>query len=318
LLAARGGRLDTVADIPAVPCDAFRLTRVAVHPQKLDAARFVTSGTTAAARGVHAMRTTHTYRELSLAHGRAALCADPSVPRSVVALAPSPAAEPHSSLGFMMAAMMERFDGRGGLERWLIGPEGIDIEGLCRVARLALDRGEPLLVLSTAFALVFLLERLGDRKLQVPKDTVVMQTGGFKGRTRELDPETLRCDVAAAFGIEPERVIGEYGMTELTSQLYEGSLPGGRLSGQRGVYLEPPWLKVVPVDPVTLIPVPEGESGIARIIDLGNVDSAVAVVTEDQVRRTGGGVELLGRSPGATPRGCSLAVEILLSDAPLA
>ena len=318
LLAARGKRLDTVADIPAVPCDAFRLTRVAVHPPELDAARFVTSGTTAEARGVHAMRTTETYRELALAFGRAALVAQGQARRSVVALAPGPAKEPHSSLGFMMAAMMERFDGRGGSRSWLLGRAGVDIDGLRRAARLALERREPLLVLSTAFALVSLLEGLRQEKIEAPPDTVVMQTGGFKGRTREIDPESLRRAVAAAFAIPPEQVIGEYGMTELTSQLYEGMLPGGRLSGPAGVYLEPPWLKLVPVDPATLLPVPDGEVGIARIIDLGNVDSAVAIVTQDRVRRAGAGIELLGRSPGAPPRGCSLAVEILLSDAPLA
>jgi hypothetical protein len=52
--------------------------------------------------------------------------------------------------------------------------------------------------------------------------------------------------------------------------------------------------------------------GLARFIDLGNVDSAVCVVTQDLVRRVGGGIELLGRQPGATPRGCSLSIEALL------
>jgi hypothetical protein len=56
----------------------------------------------------------------------------------------------------------------------------------------------------------------------------------------------------------------------------------------------------------------DGEIGLARFTDLGNVDSAVCVVTQDLVRRVDGGVELLGRQPGATPRGCSLAIEALL------
>jgi hypothetical protein len=101
-------------------------------------------------------------------------------------------------------------------------------------------------------------------------------------------------------------------MTELTSQLYEGTLPGAALAGPRDVLLEPPTLRVVPVDPLTLEAVPEGELGLARMIDLGNVDSAVVVQTEDLVRRVDGGIELLGRRPGATARGCSLAVEAWL------
>ena len=63
---------------------------------------------------------------------------------------------------------------------------------------------------------------------------------------------------------------------------------------------------------MTRTPVPTGELGIARIIDLGNVDSALVVQTEDLVRRRGAGIELLGRRPGATARGCSLAVEAWL------
>jgi hypothetical protein len=59
--------------------------------------------------------------------------------------------------------------------------------------------------------------------------------------------------------------------------------------------------------------VPDGEIGLARFIDLANVDSAVAILTRDLVRRRDGGIELLGRSPGAPPRGCSLAIEALLS-----
>jgi hypothetical protein len=71
-------------------------------------------------------------------------------------------------------------------------------------------------------------------------------------------------------------------------------------------------MRVTPVDPVSLAPVAEGDVGIARIIDLANVDSAVAIQTQDLVRRRPGGFELLGRAPGATPRGCSLASEELL------
>jgi hypothetical protein len=102
-------------------------------------------------------------------------------------------------------------------------------------------------------------------------------------------------------------------MTELTSQLYEGTLPGAELRGPPGVFLEPPWLKTTPVDPVTLEPVAPGAVGIARFVDLGNVDSAVAVQTDDLVRRVGDGIELVGRREGAEPRGCSLALEALLA-----
>ena len=140
-----------------------------------------------------------------------------------------------------------------------------------------------------------------------------MQTGGYKGRTREVPADELRSALARTFEIDESSLVSEYGMTELSSQLYEGTLPGSALESSRGIYVEPPWLRVTPVDPVTLVRVPEGEIGLARFIDLANVDSAVAILTRDLVRRRDGGIELLGRSPGAPPRGCSLAIEALLS-----
>ena len=175
------------------------------------------------------------------------------------------------------------------------------------------------LLLGTAFALVRLVDDGGDSSLALPPGSVVMQTGGFKGRSREVTMEELRGGVSRVLGLDPSRVVGEYGMTELTSQLYEASIAESALgrqhgAAQPGIYFEPPWLRVTPVDPITLLPVADGETGLARFIDLGNVDSAVSVVTQDLVRRTQGGIQLLGRQPGAPARGCSLAVEALLHD----
>jgi hypothetical protein len=110
--------------------------------------------------------------------------------------------------------------------------------------------------------------------------------------------------------MDERAVVGEYGMTELSSQLWERTLVDPRAA--TGVYAEPPWLRVVPVDPKTLSPVREGETGIARIEDLANVDSAFAVLTQDRVRRVSEGIELLGREPGFVPRGCSIAIDEML------
>jgi hypothetical protein len=221
----------------------------------------------------------------------------------------------------MMRAFMEAWDRRdlgvGGSAafdpsaagRWLLAREAVDLGGLGRAVEVARGRQEPLVLLATSFALVFLLDALAGRRLAFPEGSVLMMTGGFKGRTREVAADALRSTVAESLVLDPARIVGEYGMTELSSQLYEGTLPGAELSGARGIYLQPPWLRVVPVHPVTLRPVPDGEPGLARFVDLANVDSAVAIVTQDRVRRCGGGIELLGRYPGAPLRGCSLAVE---------
>jgi hypothetical protein len=327
LVHARGASLEALDDIPPVPSDAFRLTRVAVFPEQLDAVRFYTSGTTGSDRGQHAMRRTDTYERLSLAYGRQALLGA-QAGALVVALAPRPDDPPSSSLGYMMARFIEAFDAEplGELEvccdsrspaRWLLHDTGVDLAGLDHVVRIASRSRRPILLLGTAFALVRLVDELAGARLPLPPGSAVMQTGGFKGRTREVSMEELREAVTLSLQLGERRVVGEYGMTELTSQLYEGTLRESALyarhpSAAPGIYFEPPWLRVTPVDPVSLEPLADGEMGLARFVDLGNVDSAVSVVTQDLVRRTAGGIELLGREPGAPPRGCSLAIEALL------
>jgi hypothetical protein len=145
----------------------------------------------------------------------------------------------------------------------------------------------------------------------LPPRSRVMQTGGYKGRSREVSAAELRRAVARAFAVDERSVVGEYGMTELSSQFWEATLVDER--AVHGVYAEPPWARVVPVDPETLAAVPDGAVGIARIEDLANVDSAFAVLTQDRVRRVGARFELLGRAPGAPPRGCSIALDEMLS-----
>jgi hypothetical protein len=290
-------------EIPAVPADAFRVTRVAIHSEGDDVVRFLTSGTSVGARGVHAFRTTRTYEDILLAWGKRAL-EDRS--RLVVALAPDPGSPEESSLGFMLRHFMRSFDGTK--ERWLFGSNGLDLDGTEASIREAHASGRDVLVLATSFALVELLDRSEGRPFVLPEGSVVMQTGGFKGRSRELDATLLRREVGACFGIPEQNIVSEYGMTELTSQLYDFTLAGG----SPGMYRPPPWLRVSAVDPDTLRVLPSGEVGLARFVDLGNVDSAAAIVTQDRVRVTLEGIELLGRQPGALPRGCSLAIEELV------
>jgi hypothetical protein len=322
----------TLNEIPALPSEAFRLTRVASYPQEHDSIRFFTSGTTGADRGSHSMRRTDTYEQLSLAFGRQALLPARSSLQApvVVALAAAPTTPQHSSLGCMMGWFMQHFDGQAldageacfdatSELRWLVDETGVNVTGLKRAIAAAERRGSPLLLLGTAFAWVRLLDDLPAERLPLPASSLLMQTGGFKGRSREVSMPQLRAGLCRLFDVAPERVVGEYGMTELTSQLYEATIVESSL-GQRhphartGVYFEPPWLEVTPVDPIDLTPVAPGETGLASFIDLGNIDSAVRVVTQDLVRRAHGGIELLGRQPGATPRGCSLAIEALIHD----
>jgi hypothetical protein len=311
LYRARGldpASLGAAAEIPAVPTDAFKMTRIAAHRADNDTVLFRTSGTTVGARGAHGLRDTSTYVDGALRHGAAMLAPDRPAGLTILALMPEPGPAPESSLGFMCQAFGGRIGRAGG---WFIKDGALDVAGLDRARE---EAPGPVLLLATSFALVFLLDELGGRRLPLPPGSRVMQTGGYKGKSREVPAGELRSRVSEALGVDEPRIVNEYGMTELSSQAYEGTLRAalGFGSAGPGVLVEPPWMRVTPVDPVTLAPVPEGDTGIARIVDLANVDSAVAIQTQDLVRRRPGGFELLGRAPGAIPRGCSLAMEELL------
>jgi hypothetical protein len=326
LVRARGVDLDgarAASAIPAVPADVFRLARVAAHPPERDAALFRTSGTTAGGerRGEHPLRTTETYALAALSWGERFLWPDGPALR-VIALAPPLASQPDSSLGFMLDAFARALEGPATFHLQVAldggGEARLDLDGIARAAAGARAAGRPAIVLATSFALVHLLDQRGDRDLRLPGGSRLMQTGGFKGRSREVPADALRAQAAEAFGLPPAHVVSEYGMTELGSQLYEGTLAAALSGGgaaRPAIYHAPPWLRVTAVDPASLSPLPSLEIGVARFVDLCNVDSAVAVQTADRVRvldEEGRVVELLGRLPGAPPRGCSIAVDEML------
>jgi hypothetical protein len=307
LCAARGvdPERDPPRALPAVPTEAFRVARVATFPEGIEQAVFRTSGTTAGARGAHAMRVLSTYHDAAMAGAASTLFA-PFGPRArVVVLAPSAGDAPDSSLSRMLTWFVaERGDERSAFLRPDEAGRALDV-----IERAALDG--PLLLLATAFAWVHLVDALGGRTLPLPRGSRAMQTGGFKGRSREVSAPELRRLIASTFDLPPAEIVGEYGMTELTSQLW-ATPETGSVRDDVWLYRAPPWMRVVACDPVTLAPLPDGARGIARIEDLGNVESAWAVQTADEiVVHPSGHIEILGRLPGAPPRGCSLAIEEL-------
>jgi hypothetical protein len=322
LCRARGvdlGALASADAIPAVPTDAFKVTRVATFEPSETAKVFRTSGTTIGTRGEHAMSDVATYDAAAVAFGRHWLARDLDRSVPVIVLGPSPEQMPDSSLVHMCAEFVRAFGAPSSVEAtYLVDANGvIDLATFDERVAVALARAEPMLVLGTSFAFVHFVDAIGKATFDLPRGSRVMQTGGYKGRSREVPPAVLRADLARVFALDQRSIVGEYGMTELSSQFYERTLfePAAPL----GLYAEPPWARVVPVDPDTLVAVPDGKVGIAKIIDLMNVDSAVAVLTQDQVRRVGpvneGGFELLGRAPGAPPRGCSIAIDEILGRA---
>ncbi|MEO0601991.1 MAG: acyl-protein synthetase, partial [Myxococcota bacterium] len=153
-----------------------------------------------------------------------------------------------------------------------------------------------LYVATTAFAMA---EYLDHDPPALPAGSVVMVTGGFKGRVHRLEGAELYRAIRDR--LAPARLVTEYGMTELSSQLW--GAPQTR-------FAPPPWLAVLAVDPVTGEVLPAGTEGQLRFVDLANLDSTLGIETMDAgVVGVDGTVELRGRLTGAPSRGCSLTVE---------
>lgn len=304
LCAARGiepAAMAKASEAPCVPTDVFKMTRVATFPEGQEAAIFRTSGTTIGDRGTHAMRTTTTYDAGALAFGRWALAGDLDRAPLVVSLTVKDA---DSSLAHMVELFRKEIGGGDGGNA--LAGDIFDVAWLDEVVARAEHADRPVLLCATSFALAKFLEAFDGEQFPLPPRSRVMQTGGFKGKVREVEPRVLRAAIANTLVVKETHVVCEYGMTELSSQFYEATI---RTKTSHSVYVEPPWARVIPVHPETLEPVPNGTEGLARIEDLLNVDSAFAVLARDRVMRVGEGFVLAGRDAGAPPRGCSIAIE---------
>ncbi len=295
-------------EIPAVPAAAFKDADLCTVPSERAALWFETSGTTQARSGKHYLESPRLYEAALLAGFERAMLGDaPGAAMRYAMLVPNPAERPHSSLGHMMATVARA---RGGDHAWLLRGDTLAVDDLRDFVRDAHAAGAPVCVATTAFALVALLDELDARGigLPLPGGSRVMETGGFKGRTRIVARDELYGRAARAFAIDESSIVAEYGMTELSSQYYDA--PWSR-SGPRRVKQPAPWLRPVIVD-VAGRPVHDGVVGAIRHIDCANRSSVVAIDTEDLGAIVEGGLILLGREEGASLRGCSLDAEDLI------
>jgi hypothetical protein len=293
--------------LPALPSDVFRFARVAAHGADLDVRRFRTSGTTTATRGEHVFRDLSLYDRAAHSGGRYALFPDCARMRLCV-LAPRESELPDSSLSYMLARFMEWFAAPGSAYVFEAGR--LQIERLIAVLEEAQAAREPIALLGTSFAFVHADDVLAQR-FALPPGSRIMQTGGFKGRSRSIEPADMLAILSARYGLPQELIVQEYGMTELSSQMYETPLRAavtGRAHALRRLWL-PGWVRAEPIDPETLEPVADDAVGLLRIDDLANLDSVCALQTSDLARRCEDGILVLGRAPDAVARGCSIAVD---------
>jgi Acyl-protein synthetase, LuxE len=284
-------------DVPPVPTAAFRRVDLACGEPE---AVFRTSGTTdAGARGRHLVPHLALYRASALAAFERFVLPDGFQP-ACLCLLPS---RPESSLVQMCAWVGESL---AASVEWIVDAERV----LDRLAD-AEARGDAMLLLgvTAAFAQVFDACRARRRTFRLGPASRVVDTGGQKGLRRPLSRAAFVRECWTAFGIPGYYCVNEYGMTELCSQRYDSVLDdrfhGRGLAPRRLV--APPWLRTRVLDPDTLAEVAPGTPGLLAHHDLANAGSVSVVLTEDIGRAVGeDGIELLGRAPGAPPRGCGL------------
>ncbi len=306
--------VDDWRDVPLVPTSAFKHLDLVPGPTE---ATFQTSGTTGGAvrRGRHGVRSLALYKASALPTLKANLLPEGGRIR-ILSLVPSVAAAPESSLARMIGFAFQDFGAEGG--GTFVSPTvGVDRVAFAAALGDSVDLQEPVWIAGTAFAFVHWLDAIASgqaESVRLPPGSRIMETGGFKGRSREVGRDELYAELERVFDVPKAWIVNEYGMTEMFSQFYDtrvGADAGRPLSHRR--HRAPPWLRTRVLDPESLDPLPTGEAGVLAHYDLANLGSVSAVLTEDLgVADDDGRIRLVGRSPGAEPRGCSLALEDLL------
>lgn len=313
----RGSDPDTMTTweaIPEVPTDAFKVERLSTEPAESTPRCFHTSGTTrGGVPGRNYLPSLELYEASAGENWRSHVLPE-GRRMPMVILGPSSRYFRHSSLGHMLSFVRGRWGSSGGGIFWTHA--GLRMESLLGcLAELERD-SHPVCILGTCFALVHFLDALKEmeHRFQLAPGSRIMDTGGFKGRSREVGRAELLEMYRDLLGIPPEYVINEYGMTELASQCYASPL---RSPNAPTSLKPPPWVKVQLIDPETWAPIPNDSGGserigLIRLFDLANLYSVQAIQTDDLGRWTAGGFQVLGRAAGATPRGCSLDAEEFL------
>lgn len=203
---------------------------------------------------------------------------------------------PHSSLAYMFSRM---FDNTGEYVEVSEDRFHLDFE---KIAWTLQKADVPVLLYGTSYAFVQLFdyfEEVGGFSLTLPEGSRMIDTGGFKGITREVPREEMLVLAEESLGLAPHHCINEYGMSELSSQFWNSGLEE---------YDRLPWVRVLTMNPETLVLAKEG---VLCVYDLTNVYTTMAVMTQDlsEVSQDGSKIRPLGRARGAEPKGCSIAAE---------
>lgn len=283
--------IHSLEEIPFLPVQFFKSDDIIADLDRPEII-FTSSGTTGALTSRHLVKDIAVYKKsfrvaFELFYGRV-------TDYCVLALLPSYLERDGSSLIFMADDMIKN----SGHDS-----SGFYLHELETLSRLLIEldaKGQKTLLLGVTFALLDLAEYFPVNSAL--KNTIVMETGGMKGKRKEMVREEVHAILK--IGLGQQLIHSEYGMTELLSQAY---------SLGEGIFQCPPWMKILireTNDPLSLQKV-AGRSGGINIIDLANINSCSFIATQDLGKVfPDGSFEVLGRFDNSDIRGCNLLAEL--------
>ena len=271
--------------IPFLPIDFFK-THAIYTGSECPSFHFESSGTTQDIVSKHFIKDLNVYEESFTECFQQFF----GVPYDycILGLLPNYLERQHSSLVYMTQHLIQASkDARSGFYLY-------DFEKLNHTLAMLEKEQKKTILIGVSFALMDFV----DAYPQLLKHTIVVETGGMKGRKQELTKPALHAYLANGFGVES--IHSEYGMTELLSQAY---------SKGEGIYICPPWMKVLVADESDPTALSTSGRGVLHIIDLANHHSCAFIATEDiGIVHPDGSFEVIGRLNQSARRGCSLLV----------
>lgn len=278
--------INSLEKIPFLPISFFKTHKIISSKESVQQV-FLSSGTTGIQQSKHYVTQLKVY-EASFRKGFEYFYGNIEE-YTILALLPNYIEQGNASLVYMVSDFIKKSKSQ---------ESGFYLDNLEALSQklTALDsQNKKVLLLGVSYALLDLI----DGNKFCLKNTIIMETGGMKGRRREMIKEELHEVLCKGFGVE--KIHSEYGMTELLSQAY---------SKGNGIFKTPPWMKVMVRDTEdALQTLPFNKAGGINIIDLANVNSCAFIATQDLGKTYSNGTfEILGRFDNSDIRGCNLLV----------
>lgn len=289
-LGVRPDTVNTLDRIPFLPIEFFKSQQIVSSPVTENSVRFTSSSTTSQIPAAHWVNDVSWYEESFLQTFRQFYGAPEDY--CVLALLPNYLQRGGSSLVYMCSELIRR--SKHPLSGFFLD----DVAGLISAIQELNHSKQKVLLIGVSYALI----DLSETGVKPGDNFVVMETGGMKGRRKELLKPELHTLLRQGFGIKA--VHSEYGMTELLSQAY---------STGDGNFRFPPWMRVMvreTGDPLSLRH--DARTGGINVIDFANINSCCFIATKDLGRlHADGSLELMGRYDNSDVRGCNLMLEAL-------